>query len=299
MSFNFRYLKDRLFGGSARMLVFFCMILLIFIFTMLFIKSLPILLKNPLAKLLFSENWHPMSGEFGFLPFIIGTLWVTFGALILATPVCILTGIYLSEYASGVLRNFFIPMVDILAGIPSVVFGLWGVLVIVPWVKEFAAPAWGLHVSGYSMLSASLVLAVMITPVLINIFVEIFRTIPKETRMASLAVGATRWETVKNVILRKSFPGIVAGIVLAMSRAFGETMAVLMIAGNVAKIPRSIFDPVYPLPALIANSYGEMLSIPLFDSALMLAALILTAVVIFFNIVSRWLLIRIEKGLHL
>lgn len=295
----FRILKDRLFENSARLLVFFCWFLLIFIFILLLVKSLPILRENPLSKLFFSENWHPMKGKFGFLPFITGTVWVTFGALILAVPVCLLTGIYLSEYASKTLRNFFIPMVDLLAGIPSVVFGLWGVLVIVPWVKETIAPYLGINVSGYSMLSASIVLAVMIIPVMVNIFVEIFRTVPVEIRMASLAVGATKWETVKNVILRKNFPGIVAGVVLAMSRAFGETMAVLMVAGNVAKIPHSIFDPVYPLPALIANSYGEMLSIPLFDSALMLAALILLAVVIFFNVVSRWMLLRIEKGLRL
>ena len=124
----------------------------------------------------------------------------------------------------------------------------------------------------------------MIFPVIIHVSLEIFRAVPSEVREASLALGATRWQTVKHVVLRKALPGVVAAVVLGFSRAFGETMAVLMVVGNVPKIPDSVLDPAYPLPALIANNYGEMLSIPLYDSALMLAALILLLVVLVFNI---------------
>lgn len=127
---------------------------------------------------------------------------------------------------------------------------------------------------------------------------EVFRSVPYELREASLSLGATKWQTVKYVVLRKAMPGVIAAVVLGLSRAFGETMAVLMVAGNVAKVPSSVLDPAYPLPALIANNYGEMLSVPLYDSALLLASLILLAVVLFFNVIARVVLIRVERSIQ-
>ena len=135
----------------------------------------------------------------------------------------------------------------------------------------------------------------MIIPFILNILIEVFRSIPEELTEASLSLGATRWETVKFVLVRKAFPGIISAIGLGVSRAFGETIAVLMVVGNLINIPKSIFDAGYPLPALIANNYGEMLSIPLYDSALMLSALILFVVVLIFNLFSRVVIARIEK----
>jgi phosphate transport system permease protein len=129
----------------------------------------------------------------------------------------------------------------------------------------------------------------------LNILIDVFKTIPDELKEASLSLGASQWQTVKLVLLRKAFPGIVSALGLGISRAFGETIAVLMVVGNVAKIPSGIFQPGYPLPALIANNYGEMLSIPLYDSALMLAALILFFVVLLFNFVSRIAIVQLEK----
>jgi len=125
----------------------------------------------------------------------------------------------------------------------------------------------------------------------------VFRTIPQDLRDASLSLGATKWETVKKVVLRKAFPGIIAAVVLAVSRAFGETIAVLMVCGNNAVAPHSVFDPGYPLPALIANNYGEMMSIPRYDSALMFAALLLFLIILLFNIISRVILSRLESRL--
>jgi len=122
-------------------------------------------------------------------------------------------------------------------------------------------------------------------------------TIPQELKDASLSLGATRWETIKKVVLKKALPGIIAAIVLAISRAFGETIAVLMVCGNNADVPHSVFDPGYPLPALIANNYGEMLSIPLYDSALMFAALLLFIIILLFNIISRIILTKLERRL--
>jgi phosphate transport system permease protein len=125
--------------------------------------------------------------------------------------------------------------------------------------------------------------------------IDVFKTIPDELKEASLSLGASQWQTIKLVLLRKAFPGIVSALGLGLSRAFGETIAVLMVVGNVTKIPTGVFQPGYPLPALIANNYGEMLSIPLYDSALMLAALILFFVVLVFNFLSRLAIVRLEK----
>jgi len=177
-------------------------------------------------------------------------------------------------------------------------------LTIVPWVQASVAPALGRRLgflplfavhnpTGFSVLAGSIVLAVMVTPVIIPVAAEVLRAVPDGLREASLAMGATRWQTFKHAVLPQALPGIIASIVLGFSRAFGETMAVLMVVGNVAQVPRSVFDPAYPLTALIANNYGEMLSIPLYDAALLGAALVLLLVVLVFNILSRLILRRV------
>jgi phosphate transport system permease protein len=295
---NVRLLKDRLFSK----LVFLLTILsgsIVFVMVFgLYYRSRLILSVKPLSKLLFSSSWHPLKGEFGFFPFIAGTLWVTAVAVIIAVPLSLLTAIYLSEYAPGYVRKCTKPLIDLLAGIPSVVYGVWGVLVIVPLIRDQIAPAYGKFSTGYCVLAGGIVLAVMICPVVIHVSSEVFSTVPYELREASLALGATKWQTVKHVVMRTALPGIIAAIVLGLSRAFGETMAVLMVTGNVVKSPSSILDPAYPLPALIANNYGEMLSVPLYDSALMLASLILLGVVLFFNIVARIILIKAERSVR-
>ena len=290
-----RLFKDRLACGVMKTLTVFSSLLVFLIILGLFLRSRPILAIKPLSDLLFSTSWHPMRGEFGFWPFITGTLWVTCTAVVIAVPLCLLTAIYLSEYAPAWIREWTAPLIDLLAGIPSVIYGIWGVLTIVPFVKNHLASLFGCYSSGYSVLAGGSVLAVMIFPVIIHITVGIFQTLPHELREASWALGATHWQTVKHVVLRRAMPGIFAAIVLGFSRAFGETMAVLMVAGNVARVPGSVFDAAYPLPALIANNYGEMLSVPLYDSALLFASLILLAVVLVFNVISRLILIRIER----
>lgn len=271
--------------------------LAILILAALWTKSQPILSDRPLTKLFFGSVWKPQRGEFGFLPFISGTIWVTVVALVIAVPICILTAIYLSEYASGRVQRLIKPLLDLLAAIPSVVYGVWGVLVIVPWVQNSIAPLlsqWR-HIfpiftvtnpTGYSILAGGIVLAVMIAPFIVAIAYEVLKTVPFGLRQASLALGATRWQTVKYAVLPKAISGIFASIVLGCSRALGETMAVLMVVGNVPQIPRSIFDSAYPFPALIANNYGEMMSIPLYDSALMTASLILLGMVLGLNLFS-------------
>jgi len=258
-------------------------------------KSLPLFHVASLSELLFSSVWRPLEGHFGFYPFIMGTIWVTLLSMVIAIPLAILSAIYLAEYATPRIRYIFKPLIDLLAGIPSILFGLWGVLVIVPLVRNTIAPVFGVPTTGYCVLAGGIVLSIMVLPIILSLSDELFRTVPLATKTASFAMGATKWQTVKYVILRKTWPGILAAVILGFSRAFGETMAVLMVVGNVAKVPGSVFDPAYPLPALIANNYGEMLSIPLFDSALMLAALILFTIVVFFNIAAKVLLARFQR----
>jgi phosphate transport system permease protein len=272
------------------------LIVFIIAFT-LFNRSRPILATQPLSELLLSSSWHPLQGDFGFYPFIMGTLWVTGLAMILAIPVCLLSAIYLAEYAPAKVRGIVKPLTDLLAGIPSVVYGLWGVLTLVPLVRDYVAPFLGVTTSGhgYTVLTGGIVLAIMVFPIIISVSEEVFRTVPYEVREASFALGATRWQTVKHVVMRRAFPGVAAAIILGFSRAFGETMAVLMVVGNVPKAPSSVFDPAYPLPALIANTYGEVMSIPLYDSAMLLASLILLLVVLFFNVVARIVLRRLNR----
>jgi phosphate transport system permease protein len=225
----------------------------------------------------------------------MSTFWVTGVAMILAIPLCLLASIYLAEYAPGMIRGIIKPLIDLLAGIPSVVYGLWGILLIVPFVRD-AASFFGSTTNGYNVLAGGIVLAVMVFPVIISISEEVIRTVPHEMREASLALGATRWQATKLVVGRGALQGIIAAVILGFSRAFGETMAVLMVVGNVAKVPSSVLDPAYPLTALIANNYGEMMSVPLYDSALLLAALVLLVVVFLFGVGARLILLRVERS---
>ena len=291
---DLRKFKDNFSTLSIRLSLIFVNAIAFTIAIILLIKSKPILVKTTLSHLLFSTSWHPIRGDFGFFPFIIGTLEVTAIAMILAVPVCLLSAIYLSVYAHKRFRAFVRLVVDILAGIPSVIYGLCGVIVIVPLVRVLGQ-AMGSPTTGYSLLAGGIILAIMVAPVIISVALEVFRTIPQAARENSLALGITTWEMIKHVILRSSLHGIIAAIVLGFARAFGETIAVLMVVGNVAKVPDSLFAPAYPLPALIANNYGEMMSIPLYDSALMFSALLLMLVVGGFSLAAHVTLLRIER----
>jgi phosphate transport system permease protein len=253
---RWRKLKDQFAGRLTWALTVFAAALILVIALALLVRAQPLLDIMPLGELLTSSDWHPLRGEFGFLPFILGTLWVTALAMVLSVPPCLLCAIYLAEYAPPRLRDTIKPLIDLLAGIPSVVYGLWGTLVVVPAIRGVITPWVGKHLGFISLLCA------------------------------------TRWQMVKGVVLRRSLPGVIAAVVLGFSRAFGETMAVMMVVGNVPQIPRSIFDAAYPLPALIANNYGEMMSIPMYDAALLAAALVLLLVVLVFTLAARIVLLQ-------
>ncbi len=294
---------------ARRIMFAFCLFVLSLAFLMafgLYQKSKPILAIRRVPDLLFSSIWHPTQGQFGLASFIAGTLWVTAIAMLIAVPLSILTAIFLSEYAPKRIREFAKPIIDLLGGISPVVYGVWGMIAIVPLVRDYLMPFFSSkfpffpfasdNYTGFSALTGSIVLAIMVFPIIISVVEEVLRTVPFEMREASLALGATKWQTVKYAVLRKAQPGIIAAIILGLSRAFGETMAVLMVAGcDLHGFPKSIFDTAYPLPALIANTYGEMMSIPLYDSAVLLAALFLLVVTALFNMLGWGILLHMER----
>ena len=295
--------QDRAAGRTFFVITLVPVILVVVVTAALAWRFMPILKEYSLWELISGTVWKPGNGQFGFWPFIAGTFWVTVVGVGLAIPPCLLTALYLSEYARASTRAVMKPLLDLLAAIPSVVYGVWGVVAIVPLVGDTLAPFLEkrlgfipLFVSknptGYSILTGGIVLAVMIAPFIIAVTYEVLATVPHGLRQASLAVGATRWQTVRAIVLRQTLPGIIAGVVLGATRALGETMAVLMVVGNVPQVPKSIFDTAYPLPALIANNYGEMMSIPLYDAALLGAAFILLVIILVFNIASTLVLQR-------
>lgn len=292
-----RLIKDKFFSKLMLVLTLASVSVVFLIGIGLYYKSIPILQKLPLSTLLTSDEWKPFKGVFGFFPFIMSTFWVTGIAIIIALPLCLFTSFYLIEYAPAGIRKVLVPFVNLLSGIPPVIFGVWGVLFIVPLIQAHIAPHFVAFSTGYCLLAGGIVLSVMIFPLIVSILCEVLTTIPKELKDASLSLGANKWETIKHVILPKASPAIVAALVLAVSRAFGETIAVLMVCGNNNIVPHSVFDTGYPLPALIANNYGDMMSIPLYDSALMFAALLLFIIIVLFNVISRLILMRLERRL--
>lgn len=292
---NVRTLKDRTAKGLMLTMTVVAILTVVAIAIGLYLKSRPVLDSQTLSSLLFGSQWKPLKGQFGFLPFLMGTVWVTLLAIAFALPISLFTAIYITEYARPMVKRFVFPVLDILAALPSVVYGVWGILVVVPWISNHVAPHYVDFSTGYTVLAAGIVLGIMVLPLLVSLFVEVFSSVPAELREASLSLGATRWQTALRVVLRRSLSGILASSVLAVSRAMGETIAVLMVCGCVVGLPHGLLDACYPIPALIANNYGEMLSIPLYESALMFAALILFVVVLIFNLLSRIVLYRIEK----
>ena len=271
-------------------------------------RSLPLLTAIPLSELLTGQVWQPSRNLFGFAPFLAGSVAVTGVAMALAVVPAVLCGVYLAEYVKQRNRTALKPVIDLLVGIPSVIYGLWGILFVVPLVRDHLGP-WSdrtlgqvlpffgrTNPSGYGLLAAGFVLAVMVFPLIVAVTEEVMRSVPREMREALLSLGATRWETTKCIVRRASLSGILAAIVLGFSRAFGETLAVMMVVGNVARVPTSLFDAAYPLPALIANNYGEMMSVPLYESALMAASLLLLMVVVAFNLGARMVVERLVRG---
>lgn len=258
-------------------------------FTLLF-KAWPLLGLSQFGNILFGSAWEPMQGQFGLWPFICSSLIVSLFGLLIMVPVCLASAVYITQFAPAWLSGILRSVIDIMAGIPSVIFGLWGVITIIPMVAAWAAATGAENVSGYSLMAGVIVVSVSVMPFVLNMLLELFSTVTMDLKETTLSLGASHWQTIKDVIIKKIKPGIMASFALGVSKAFGETIAVLMVVGNVVQIPSGLFDAGYPLPSLMANNYGEMMSIPMYDSALMLSALILLLIVIFFNYISHMII---------
>lgn len=229
-------------------------LILSLIVVFLFMEGLPIFKEVSIGKFLFGREWYPTSdpADFGILPLLIASIAVTVLSALVAIPLGVMTAIYLAEIASRRVRQIFKPIVELLAALPSVVIGFFGMVVVAPYLQQTFDLATGLN-----LFNASLMLAFMSVPTITSISEDAIYSVPSELKEASLALGATHWETIIRVILPASLSGVSTGVILGMSRAIGETMVVLMVAGGAAMIPTSIFDPVRPMPASIAAEMAE------------------------------------------
>ncbi|HPA14097.1 MAG TPA: phosphate ABC transporter permease subunit PstC [Desulfobacterales bacterium] len=238
---------------------FYCVALasittLFLIAVFLFMEGLPIFSKVSLKGFIFGKYWYPTSEppDFGIFPLIMGSVGVTIVSAIMAVPLGVMTAVYLAEIASPGLREVVKPVVELLAALPSVVIGFFGMVVVAPFLQEVFDVATGLN-----LFNASLMLAFMSVPTICSLSEDAVYSVPISLKEASLALGATQWETIIRVILPASISGISTAVILGMSRAIGETMVVLMVAGGAAMVPLSIFDPVRPMPASIAAEMAE------------------------------------------
>jgi len=287
---NALQLKDWLFSRSTGFLLGLVMLVPLAIGLGLTIQSLPIIKNVGLGELVWGTNWSPMRGEFGFRAFIVGSLWVTVLSFLISAPISLFSALYITQYGSPRLLRMVHPVIDILAGLPSVVYGVWGILMVVPAVS-FVGACLGIETSGYSVLAGALVLSVMTIPFVLHMLMEAFRNTPPELKEVALSLGASYWSAVK-LVVRQALPAVFSAYTLGLSKAFGETIAVLMVAGNLVQIPTNPFMAGYPLPALIANNYGEMMSIPSYNSAMMFGALLLLIIVMGFNATARYIILK-------
>lgn len=250
-------IREKIYEKILLASAFVSVVVIVFIGGFVFKEGIPIFDKVGVLKFLTGTEWRPTTGFYGILPMIIGTFVVTFGAMILGVPLGVATAIYLAEFSHPKLSRLIRPAIELLAGIPSVVYGLFGMVIVNniimhvqrTYLSGILDPQ---YQKGFSVLSASIILAIMILPTVINISEDAIRSVPNEYKEASLALGATHWQTVYKVIVPAAISGIIAAVVLGMGRALGETMAVIMVAGNTPLIPKSIFAPVRTLTGNIA-----------------------------------------------
>ena len=251
------------------------------------------------------STWDPVAEEFGAWPLIVGTLLSSTLALVIAVPLSLGVAIYLSEFAPRWMRQPVAFLIELLAAIPSVLYGLWGIFVLLPLLKRTLfpflrdtlgfLPLFQGPIYGPSMLGASIILAIMIMPFIMSVAREVLLAVPGSQREAALALGATRWEAVMSAIVPYARSGIIGAVILGLGRALGETMAVTMLIGNRHQISASLFAPGYTMSAVIANEFAEAAT-DIHFSALTYVALVLFAVTVLINAAARLLIWRVASG---
>jgi phosphate transport system permease protein len=284
-----------------RILICFPILILILvggIFLQLIVASLPTIQKFGF-HFFFTSTWDPVNEEYGALPFIFGTCVTSFVALLLAVPIGLGAAIFLAEYAPPGVAKVISILVDLLAAIPSVIYGLWGIFVLVPVMRSYVQPFLGKYLGflpffqganyGVGFLSASIILAIIIIPFIISVSREVILAVPLVYKESAYALGSTRWEAIRNIVLSHGKVGILGACILALGRAIGETMAVTMIIGNNVTISPSLFSPGYTLASVIANEFSEATS-NTYLSALIEIGLVLFLFSIIVNLLARFLI---------
>lgn len=276
-----RYVTDK----SARIIMMICaassIIILLAIAVFIFVKGLPAFQEVGVIEFLFGDTWRPSVDSYGILPMIVGSIAVTLIALILAIPLGVACAILLAEVAPTGVRKILRPLIELLVGIPSVVYGLVGAVLIVPVIRNFGG-------SGYSILAAGLVLMAMVLPTIVSISEDSIRAVPQAYKEGSLALGATHWQTISKVLLPAAKSGIIASIVLGMGRAVGETMAMIMVIGNAINFPDSLLDPARTLTGNIAVEINYAAGIH--ENALFATAIVLLFFIIILNTITTLVL---------
>lgn len=249
-----RQFKERVMNRFFLAVAAASILILLMITVFLFMEGVPLFTKISVSDFIFGQYWYPTSDppDFGIYPLIIGSLAVTFISAIISIPLGVMTAVYLAEIARPRFREWVKPLVELLAALPSVVIGFFGMVVVAPVLQNVLGVATGLN-----LFNAALMLAFMSVPTICSLSEDAIYSVPNNLKEASLALGATHWETIIRVVLPASISGISTAVILGMSRAIGETMVVLMVAGGAAMVPGSLFDPVRPLPASIAAEMAE------------------------------------------
>ncbi|HTK88704.1 MAG TPA: phosphate ABC transporter permease subunit PstC [Verrucomicrobiae bacterium] len=249
-------------------------------------------------RFIVTSTWDPVAGDFGALPFIYGTLVSSLLALLLAVPLSLGAAIYLAELAPAWVRPPVAFLIEMLAAVPSVVYGLWGIFVLVPWLRDWVQPSLGRWLGflplfsgpayGVGMLAAGLILSIMVVPYITSVAREVLLAVPNAQREAALGLGATRWEAIRIAVLRYGRSGLIGAVLLGLGRALGETMAVTMVIGNRPAIAASLFAPGYTMASVVANEFTEATS-DLYVAALVEVGLLLLVVTIVVNALARLL----------
>jgi phosphate transport system permease protein len=295
---------DRTFKAFTAMAACSVLVLIVILGTQLYVGSRPTLHAFG-WKLLVDPNWNADQQQYGALPFIYGTLVTSAIALLIAVPLSVATAVYLTDLAPLWLRQPVVSIIEMLAAVPSVIWGLWGIFVMVPWLRTLVFPAlkktlgplpvvgqlFQGPIFGIGYLSAGIVVAIMIVPIITAVSREILRSVPDLQREAAYGLGATRWEVTRIAVLSYARRGLFGAAVLGLGRALGETMAVTMVIGNSPEISKSLFAPGYTLASVIANEFGEAGTDAFYTSALFELGLILLGITVLINIVAL-LLVR-------
>ncbi|MCK4322841.1 phosphate ABC transporter permease subunit PstC [candidate division WOR-3 bacterium] len=285
-------MKERLFKYTTTLAAFCSIIFLFGIIFIIFREGIPIFREVGIFDFLFNKSWHPTHdpADFGILSLIAGSIIVTAGALVVSLPLGVGSAVFIAELAPPKIKEILKPLIELLASVPSVIYGLFGMAFLSPFIRElFDIP------TGLNALTASIILGIMVVPIISSLSEDAITSIPKDIREASYALGANKWETIIRVVLPAAKSGVIASIVLGFGRAIGETMVVLMVAGGAAIIPKSILQPVRPMTSTIAAEMGEAIMGSSHFHALFGIAIILFIIIFISNMTTEWVIGRRKR----